>query len=153
MHLVQKVKVARAWNMSIYPRQTASQSSLFVGFLISWISLHTKTTKIDFPVLKWLFHPTNTSLLSYYRQCLVTTQMYKKWSKMKKTNAKPSEHFQNPYVVPMPLVITKQWPKYNSRYQLSSSVRKWQNTLWKAVDIIRRTFWKKRWAPEFTPGF
>jgi hypothetical protein len=70
----------------------ASQSSLFVGFLISWISLHTKTTKIDFTVLKWSFHPTNTSLLSYYRQYLATIQMYKKWSKMEKNNAKPSEH-------------------------------------------------------------
>jgi hypothetical protein len=34
------------------------------------------------------------------------------------------------------------WTKSNSCYQLSSSVRKWQNTLWQAVDIIRRTFWK-----------
>jgi hypothetical protein len=41
-------------------------------------------------VLKWSFHPTNTSLLNYYRQCLATTQMYNKWSKMGgKNNAKP----------------------------------------------------------------
>jgi hypothetical protein len=32
--------------LPIYRCQTASQVSLFVGFLISWISLHTKTTKI-----------------------------------------------------------------------------------------------------------
>jgi len=31
---------------AIYQFQTASQVSLFVGFLISWISLPTKTTKI-----------------------------------------------------------------------------------------------------------
>jgi hypothetical protein len=32
--------------------QTASQVSLFVGFLISWISLPTKTTKIGTPRIK-----------------------------------------------------------------------------------------------------
>ena len=35
-----------------YRCQTASQVSLFVGFLISWISLPTKTTKIGTPQIK-----------------------------------------------------------------------------------------------------
>ena len=46
MQLVQKVEVTRAQNMSIYHCQTACKVSLFVGFLISSISLPTKTTKI-----------------------------------------------------------------------------------------------------------
>jgi hypothetical protein len=38
--------------MAIYRCQSASQVSLFVGFLISWISLPTKTTKIGTPRIK-----------------------------------------------------------------------------------------------------
>jgi len=37
---------SRTAYMAIYRCQTASQISLFVGFLISWISLPTKTTQI-----------------------------------------------------------------------------------------------------------
>jgi len=39
-------------SMAIYRCQTASQISLFVGFLTSLISLHTKTTKIGTPQTK-----------------------------------------------------------------------------------------------------
>jgi hypothetical protein len=39
-------------SMAIYLSQTASQVSLFIGFLISWISLPTKTTKIGTPRIK-----------------------------------------------------------------------------------------------------
>ena len=49
MQLVQKVQVTRGHHLPIYRCQTASQVSLFVGFLISWISLPTKTTKIGTP--------------------------------------------------------------------------------------------------------
>ena len=47
-------------SMAIYRCQAASQVPLFVGFLISWISLPTKTTKIgtprsDFTVIHNLF--------------------------------------------------------------------------------------------------
>ena len=42
---------SRITYMAIYRCQTASQVSLFVRFLISWISLPTKTTKIDTPRL------------------------------------------------------------------------------------------------------
>jgi hypothetical protein len=48
---------SRCWrsledSMAIYRCQTASQVSLFIGFLISWISLPTKTTKIGTPQIK-----------------------------------------------------------------------------------------------------
>ena len=38
--------------MAIYRWQTASQVSLFVGFLILWISLPMNTTKIGTPQIK-----------------------------------------------------------------------------------------------------
>ena len=44
--LVQKIEVTRGQHLPIYRCRAASQVSLFVGFLISWISLPTKTTKI-----------------------------------------------------------------------------------------------------------
>jgi hypothetical protein len=46
MQLVQKLKVTRGQHLPIYRCRAASQVSLFVEFLISWISLPTKTTKI-----------------------------------------------------------------------------------------------------------
>ena len=49
-------------NMDIYRCQTASQVSLFVGFLISWISLPTKTTKIGTPRIK---------VISQYLPCFI----------------------------------------------------------------------------------
>jgi len=52
MQLVQKVEVTRGQHLPIYRCQTASQVSLFVGFLISWISLPMKTTKIGTPQIK-----------------------------------------------------------------------------------------------------
>ena len=38
--------------MAIYRCQTASQVSLYVGFLISWVSLPMKTTKFGTPRIK-----------------------------------------------------------------------------------------------------
>ena len=64
-------------------------SNCFPKFIVRWIlnfvdqPTH-ENHENDFTVLKLSFHPTNTSLLSYYRQCLATTEMYKKWSKMEK---------------------------------------------------------------------
>jgi hypothetical protein len=52
MQLVLKVEVTRGQHLPIYRCQTASQVSLFIGFLISWISLPTKTTKIGTPQIK-----------------------------------------------------------------------------------------------------
>jgi hypothetical protein len=52
MQLVQKVEVTRGQHMAIYKCQTASQVSLYVVFLTSWINLPTKTTKIGTPCIK-----------------------------------------------------------------------------------------------------
>jgi hypothetical protein len=52
MQLVQKVEVIRGQHLPIYRCQIASQVSLFVGFLILWINLPTKTTKIGTPRIK-----------------------------------------------------------------------------------------------------
>ena len=52
MQLVQKVEFTQGQHMAIYRCQTASQVSLFVGFLILWISLSTNTTKIGTPRIK-----------------------------------------------------------------------------------------------------
>ena len=52
MQLVQKVEVTRGQHLPIYRCQTTSEVSLFVGFLISWINLPMKTTKIGTPRIK-----------------------------------------------------------------------------------------------------
>ena len=54
MQLVLKVEVTRGQHLPIYWCQTASQVSLFIGFLLSWISLPTKTTKICTPQIKMI---------------------------------------------------------------------------------------------------
>ena len=51
MQLVQKVEVARG-QLGYISMSNCSQVSLFVGFLISWISLPTKTTEIGIPRIK-----------------------------------------------------------------------------------------------------
>jgi hypothetical protein len=58
MQLVQKVESLED-SMAIYRCQTASQVSLFVGFLISWISLPTKTMQIGTPQIKVISQLTN----------------------------------------------------------------------------------------------
>ena len=50
--MLQKVEVTRGQHLPIYRCRVSSQVSLFVGFLISWISLPTKTTKIGTPRIK-----------------------------------------------------------------------------------------------------
>jgi hypothetical protein len=47
-----KVEVTRGQHLPIYRCQTAFHVSLFVGFLISWISLPKKSTKIGTPQIK-----------------------------------------------------------------------------------------------------
>ena len=68
MLLVQKVEMTLEDSMAIYRCQTASQVLLFVGFLISWISLPTKTTKIGTPRIK---------VISQYLKKLAQGQFYK----------------------------------------------------------------------------
>jgi len=51
MQLVQKVEVTRGQHGYI-SMSNCSQVSLFIGFLISWVSLPTKTTKIGIPRIK-----------------------------------------------------------------------------------------------------
>jgi hypothetical protein len=63
----QKAEVTQGQHLPIYRCQTACQVSLFVRFLISWISLPTKTTKIGTPRIK---------VISQYekRKCLKSAQ-------------------------------------------------------------------------------
>ena len=54
-------------SMAIYGCQTASQVSLLVGFLISWISLPTKTTKIGATRIKVISQYTTLHKYAVYQ--------------------------------------------------------------------------------------
>jgi hypothetical protein len=56
MQLIKKVEVTRGQYMAIYQCQAASKVSLFVGFLIPWISLYTHENHEN-----WHPPPTNKS--------------------------------------------------------------------------------------------
>ena len=75
MQLVQKVEVTRGQHLPIYQCQTPAQVSLFVGFLISWISLQPThendenwylTNKSDFTVLCLLNDTLNKCFKLYH---------------------------------------------------------------------------------------
>jgi hypothetical protein len=76
MHLVQKVEVTRGQHLPIYRCRTASQVSLFVGFLISWISLPTKTTKIGSPWIKVISMFVNDLILN---ACIINSCAKSAW--------------------------------------------------------------------------
>ena len=58
-------------SMAIYRCQAASQISLFVVFLISWISLPTKTTKIGTPRIKAISQYNNKGTINLFQQIQV----------------------------------------------------------------------------------